>query len=349
MAKEIGIEAVRAALGRVKYPGYASDIVSLGLVEEVAAAPSGAFAITLRQVSENEDVLRQLTQQIHHVLAHELGVDKIELKARRIEAELGEKTGRVRLPGTRYVIAVASGKGGVGKSTVAANIAVALHQLGLSVGLLDADIYGPSMGMMFGAGDQRPKAADKTRFYPIEKYGIKLISMAFFLTDKAPVIWRGPMVMGAVRQFLKDTVWGTQDFLVVDLPPGTGDAQLTLAQQVALDGAVIVTTPQDVAVLDALRAVKMFRQVHCPILGVVENMSVFICPDCGEQEEIFGHGGGARLAAEEGTRLIGRIPLEGTIRDSGDRGMPITLAAPEHPASQAFLEIARQIVRQMPQ
>ena len=349
MAKEIGIEAVRAALGRVKYPGYASDILSLGLVEEVAAAASGAFAITLRQVSENEDVLRQLTQQIHHVLSHELGVDKIELKARRIEAELGEKTGRVRLPGTRYVVAVASGKGGVGKSTVAANIAVALHQLGLSVGLLDADIYGPSMGMMFGVGDQRPKAADKTRFYPIEKYGIKLISMAFFLTDKAPVIWRGPMVMGAVRQFLKDTVWGTQDFLVVDLPPGTGDAQLTLAQQVALDGAVIVTTPQDVAVLDALRAVKMFRQVHCPILGVVENMSVFICPDCGEQEEIFGHGGGARLAAEEGTRLIGRIPLEGTIRDSGDRGMPITLAAPEHPASQAFLEIARQIVRQMPQ
>ena len=156
------------------------------------------------------------------------------------------------------------------------------------------------------------------------------------------------MVMGAVRQFLKDTVWGTQDFLIVDLPPGTGDAQLTLAQQVALDGAVIVTTPQDVAVLDALRAVKMFRQVHCPLLGVVENMSVFVCPDCGEREDIFGHGGGERLAAEEGTRLLGRVPIYGEIRDSGDRGMPITLAAPEHPASQAFLEIARQIVRQMP-
>ena len=349
VAKEIGIDAIRAALGRVKYPGYASDILTLGLVEEVAAAPSGAIAITLRQVTENEEVLRQVAQQINHVLSHELGLEKIELKARRIEPELGEKTGRVRLPGTRYVVAVASGKGGVGKSTVAANIAVALYQLGLSVGLLDADIYGPSMGIMFGTGEERPKAADKTRFLPVEKYGIKLISMAFFLTDKAPVIWRGPMVMSAVRQFLKETVWGTQDFLVVDLPPGTGDAQLTLAQQVALDGVVIVTTPQDVAVLDAQRAVKMFRHVHCPILGVVENMSVFVCPDCGEAEEIFGHGGGDRLAAEEGTKVLGRIPIQNEIRDSGDRGMPITLAAPEHPTSQAFLEIAREIVRQMPE
>jgi ATP-binding protein involved in chromosome partitioning len=349
VAKEIGIDAIRAALGRVKYPGYASDILTLGLVEDISAAPSGAIAITLRQATENEDVLRALGQQIHHALGHELGVEKIELKARRLEAELGEKTGRVRLDGTRYVVAVASGKGGVGKSTVAANIAVALHQLGLSVGLLDADIYGPSMAMMFGTGDQRPRAADKTRFYPVEKYGIKLISMAFFLTDKAPVIWRGPMVMSAVRQFLKETAWGKQDFLIVDLPPGTGDAQLTLAQQVALDGAVIVTTPQDVAVLDALRAVKMFRQVHCPVLGVVENMSLFVCPDCGEPEEIFGHGGGERLAAQEGTRLLGRVPLYPEIRASGDEGMPLTLARPDHPASQVFIEIAREIVRQMPE
>ncbi len=182
----------------------------------------------------------------------------------------------------------------MGKSTVAANIAVALHQLGLSVGLRDADIYGPSMAMMFGTGEQRPRAADKTRFYPVEKYGIKLISMAFFLTDKAPVIWRGPMVMSAVRQFLKETAWGTQDFLIVDLPPGTGDAQLTLAQQVALDGAVIVTTPQDVAVLDALRAVKMFRQVHCPVLGVVENMSLFVSASGWPRRKVPGCSAGSR-------------------------------------------------------
>jgi ATP-binding protein involved in chromosome partitioning len=347
VAREIGIEAVRHALGRVKYPGYADDILTLGMVEDVSAA-DGKITVTLRQATESEDILRQVAQQIHHVLSHELGLDQVELKARKLEPELGEKTGRVRLEGTRHVIAVASGKGGVGKSTVAANLAAALHQLGLSVGLLDADIYGPSMAMMFGTGDARPKAADKTRFYPVEKYGIKLISMAFFLTDKAPVIWRGPMVMSAVRQFLKETVWGTQDFLVVDLPPGTGDAQLTLAQQVALDGAVIVTTPQDVAVLDAVRAVKMFHQVHCPILGIVENMSVFVCPDCGEEEEFFGHGGGERMAAEEQTRLLGRIPIYGEIRESGDNGKPLVLAHPEHPASQVYVQIARQIVEQMP-
>ncbi len=203
--------------------------------------------------------------------------------------------------------------------------------------------------MMFGTGDARPRAADRTRFHPVEKYGVKLISMAFFLSDKAPVIWRGPMVMSAVRQFLKETVWGTQDFLIVDLPPGTGDAQLTLAQQVALDGVVIVTTPQDVAVLDAVRAVKMFRQVHCPLLGVVENMSVFVCPDCGEEEEIFGRGGGERMAAEEHTRLLGRIPIYGEIRASGDAGTPLVLAHPDHPASRVFMDIARQVVALMPE
>jgi ATP-binding protein involved in chromosome partitioning len=348
VAKAIGIDAVRGALGRVKYPGYATDIVTLGMVEDVSAAADGAITVTLRQATENEEVLKQIAQQIHHALSHELGLERVELKARRLEPELGEKTGRVRLEGTRYVIAVASGKGGVGKSTVAANLAVALHQLGLSVGLLDADIYGPSMAMMFGTGDARPRAADKTRFHPVEKYGIKLISMAFFLTDKAPVIWRGPMVMSAVRQFLKETVWGTQDFLIVDLPPGTGDAQLTLVQQVALDGVVVVTTPQDVAVLDAVRAVKMFNQVHCPLLGIVENMSLFVCPDCGEEEEIFGRGGGERMAAEEETKLLGRIPIHGEIRESGDSGMPLVMARPEHPASRIFMEIARQIVREMP-
>jgi ATP-binding protein involved in chromosome partitioning len=348
VATAIGIDALRGALGRVKYPGYATDIVTFGMVDDIAAAADGAITVTLRQATENEEVLKQVAQQIHHALSHELGLERVELKARRLEPELGEKTGRVRLEGTRYVIAVASGKGGVGKSTVAANLAVALHELGLSVGLLDADIYGPSMAMMFATGDARPQAADKTRFHPVEKYGIKLMSMAFFLTDKAPVIWRGPMVMSAVRQFLKDTVWGKQDFLIVDLPPGTGDAQLTLAQQVALDGVVVVTTPQDVAVLDAVRAVKMFNQVHCPLLGIVENMSLFVCPDCGEEEEIFGRGGGERMAAEEGTRLLGRIPIHGEIRESGDAGMPLVMVRPEHPASQILMEIARQIVRLMP-
>jgi ATP-binding protein involved in chromosome partitioning len=289
-----------------------------------------------------------LADGIHHALTHGLGITDVELRVRKLEAELGEKTGRVRLEGTRHIIAVASGKGGVGKSTVAANLACALAQLGLSVGLLDADIYGPSIPMMFGTGVERPKSAGGQNFYPLEKYGVKLISIGFFLGERAPVIWRGPMVMGAVRQFLKDTLWGTQDFLIVDLPPGTGDAQLTLAQQVAIDGVVIVTTPQDVALLDALRAVRMFRQVHCPLLGVVENMSYFECPDCGERDELFGHGGGERMAMQEHTNLLARIPLQTEIRKSGDEGAPLVVSNPSHPVSAAFKELAKRIVDAMP-
>jgi ATP-binding protein involved in chromosome partitioning len=342
-------EAVFEALGGVKYPGFPANILELGIVEEVSPKPGGGFAITIRQATEREDTMQKLAASIHEALTHGLGVEGVELRVRRLEAELGEKTGRVRLPGTRYVIAVGSGKGGVGKSTVAANLAVALTQLGHSVGLLDADIYGPSVPMMFGTGDERPKAVDQQHFYPIEKFGVRLISIGFFLGEKAPIIWRGPMVMGAVRQFLKDTLWGTQDFLVVDLPPGTGDAQLTLAQQVAIDGAVVVTTPQDVALLDATRAVKMFRQVHCPILGIVENMGYFVCPDCGEREEIFGRGGADKMAAEESLPVLSRVPIYTEIREGGDRGVPITVANPKHPASQAYLDLARKVVAAMPQ
>jgi ATP-binding protein involved in chromosome partitioning len=301
VATTVSLEQVAASLAQVTYPGYQTDIVSLGLVEGIMPGADGGYAITLRSGTDREEILRDLASRIHQALAHGLGVSKVEFKVRKVEPELGEKTGKVRLEGTRFVVAVASGKGGVGKSTVAANLAAALARLGHKVGLLDADIYGPSVPMMFGTGDERPRTAGGQSFYPIERFGVKLISIGFFLNDKAPVIWRGPMVMGAVKQFLKDTMWGTQDFLIVDLPPGTGDAQLTLAQEVAIDGAVIVTTPQDVALADALRAVRMFRQVHCPLLGVVENMSYFECPDCGERDEIFGHGGGEKMAVDEHT------------------------------------------------
>jgi len=348
VARKVSVEAVLEALGRINYPGYAADIVALGLVEEVAPRPDGSFSILVRQPSENDAVMRQLADGIHRNLTHDLGIKDVELRIRRLEPELGEKTGRVRLEGTKYVVAVASGKGGVGKSTVAANLACALAQRGLGVGLLDADIYGPSVPMMFGTGHERPKSAGGQNFYPIEKYGVKLISIGFFLGERAPVIWRGPMVMGAVRQFLKDTLWGTQDFLIVDLPPGTGDAQLTLAQQVSLDGAVIVTTPQDVALLDALRAVRMFRQVHCPILGVVENMSYFECPDCGEREELFGHGGGERMAVQEHVDLLARIPIHTEVRVAGDEGMPLVVANPNHPASIVFKQLAERVVAAMP-
>lgn len=349
MVKPVPIEAVVEALGHVKYPGYDTDILTLGVLEDVSERPQGGFSLVLRQATERDELMREIAAAVHHQLGHELGVAEVELKVRRLEPELGERTGKVRLEGTRHIVAVASGKGGVGKSTVAANLAVALKGLGLSVGLLDSDIYGPSVPMMFGTGDERPKAAGRQNFYPIKRHGISLVSIGFFLDERAPVIWRGPMVMGAVRQFLKDTLWGSQDFLIVDLPPGTGDAQLTLAQQVSLDGAIIVTTPQDVAVLDAQRAVKMFRQVHCPLLGVVENMSYFICPDCGERDELFGEGGGARLAQTEGVKLLARLPIYPAVREAGDRGTPITVAEPHHPASQAFIELARQVVAAMPE
>jgi ATP-binding protein involved in chromosome partitioning len=346
--RQIPTDDIFAALARVSYPGYTADLVTLGIIEEVAPSANGGFTITLRHAGDKEAILKQIAGRIHEALAHELGVAKVEFKVHKIEPEIGEKSGRARLAGTRWVIAVASGKGGVGKSTVAANLAVGLSRLGHKVGLLDADIYGPSVPTMFAVSGERPRAAGGQSFYPIEKYGIKLISIGFFVTDKTPIIWRGPMVMSAVRQFLQDTLWGTQDFLIVDLPPGTGDAQLTLAQQVALDGVVIVTTPQDVALADALRAVRMFRQVHCPLLGVVENMSYFTCPDCGERDEIFGHGGGVKLGRAEGMETLAELPLLSEIRETGDRGAPITYALPEHPASQAFIELARRVAAVMP-
>ena len=348
MAREVSTDEVMAALSRVNYPDYPTDIVSLGIVEQVAAGEHGGIVLTLRQATAREEVMRQIASEVHRVLTHELGV-QAEFRVHPIAAELGETTGRVRMAGTDHVVAVASGKGGVGKSTVAANLAVALVRLGFKVGLLDADIYGPSVPMMFGVGGERPQSAGDKSFYPIEKHGVKLISVGFFVTDKTPVIWRGPMVMSAVRQFLNDTVWGTNDFLVVDLPPGTGDAQLTLAQLVSIDGVVIVTTPQEVATLDAERAVRMFRQVNCPILGVVENMSYFVCPDCGERDDLFGSGGGAKMAKKEGVPLLAEIPLFAELREAADRGRPLTLAQPEHPASAAFIELARRVAAAMPE
>jgi ATP-binding protein involved in chromosome partitioning len=348
VAQEISNDEVMAALRRVNYPDYPTDIVSLGIVEQIAPADDGGIVLTLRQATAREEVTRQLASEVHRVLTHDLGI-RAEFRVHPIAAELGEATGRVRLAGTGHVVAVASGKGGVGKSTVAANLAVALGTLGYKVGLLDADIYGPSVPMMFGIGAQRPQSAGDKSFYPIEKHGVKLISIGFFVTDKTPVIWRGPMVMSAVRQFLNDTVWGVNDFLVVDLPPGTGDAQLTLAQLVSIDGVVIVTTPQAVATLDAERAVRMFRQVNCPILGVVENMSYFVCPDCGERDDLFGTGGGAKMAKAERVPLLAEIPIVAALREAGDRGTPLTLAHPEHPASAAFVELARRVAAAMPE
>jgi ATP-binding protein involved in chromosome partitioning len=244
------------------------------------------------------------------------------------------------------IVAVASGKGGVGKSTIAVNLACALARLGRDVGLLDADVYGPSVPLMLGLVD-KPEVRPDKRIVPVERHGLKAISMGMFVGERTPVIWRGPMVTKLITEFLKNVEWGPLDYLIIDLPPGTGDAQLTVAQQVPLSGGVIVTTPQDVALLDVRRGIKMFQQVKAPVLGVIENMSYHLCPGCGARAELFGHGGGEAMARQFGVPFLGDIPLLGAIRDAGDRGTPIVVADPEHPQSRALFAIAGAVETQL--
>lgn len=249
------------------------------------------------------------------------------------------------IPLVRNVVAVASGKGGVGKSTVATNLALSLAQSGATVGLVDADIYGPNIPLMMGFTEKPDLFGDENnKIVPLKAYGIKLMSIGFFIgDDDRPVIWRGPMVHGAINQFLRDVNWGELDYLVVDLPPGTGDAPLSLSQLVPVAGVVIVTTPQDVALQDVVKGIAMFERLEVPILGVIENMSSFVCPNCGETTEIFGHGGGERLSEKYGLPLLGRIPLDVRIRAGGDEGQPVVMALPESPLAETFVSTARQV------
>lgn len=254
----------------------------------------------------------------------------------------GQRQGKENLiPGVRHVIAVSSGKGGVGKSTVAANLAVALAQSGASVGLMDADIYGPNIPMMMGA--PKPPEQQDGKIAPAESHGVKFISMGFFVPEETAVVWRGPMVHTAIQQFFRDVLWGELDYLLIDLPPGTGDAQLTLAQLVPICGAITVTTPQEVALHDVRKGLMMFQKVNVPLLGIVENMSHFVCPHCGERSEIFSYGGGERAAEKLGIPFLGRIPIDPAIRVGGDAGVPIVVANPDSPQAQAFREIAAKI------
>jgi ATP-binding protein involved in chromosome partitioning len=245
------------------------------------------------------------------------------------------------IPGVKNVIAVSSGKGGVGKSTVAVNLAMALAGLGNSVGLLDTDVYGPNVPIMVGV-NREPESKGQ-RLIPVEAYGVKVMSLGFLNPGDRPVVWRGPMLHTAVRQFLYDVEWGELNYLIVDMPPGTGDAQLSLAQLVPVQGAVLVTTPQEVALADVRKALNMFEQVRIPVLGIVENMSYFICPNCDSKHAIFGSGGGALLATKYGTALLGQIPLAESVRESGDAGVPVVIGAPGSPNAQAFVEIARRV------
>ena len=273
------------------------------------------------------------------------GPVRLALRA-RIAPFVGNR-GAEALPGISNVIAVASGKGGVGKSTVAANFALALARQGARVGVLDADIYGPSQPRMMGLSGQRPTTRDGKSFEPLSNYGVKVMSIGFLIDDEQPMVWRGPMVTQALVQLLGETRWGDLDYLVVDMPPGTGDIQLTMAQRVPLSGAVVVTTPQEIALLDARKGLMMFRKVEVPVLGIVENMSVHVCPACGHESHVFGVGGGKGMAERYGVPLLGELPLDLRIREQADAGSPTVVGDPESAAARAYMSVARKAAAQL--
>jgi len=340
-------EMVLDALKKVKFPGLSRDIVSFGFVHDLKVQ-DGAVTFTIRFQSENPNVGRQLVTDSEAAVRALPGVTSVtatlDVGSRQQQAPASR--GEI-LESVKYKIAVASGKGGVGKSTVSTNLSLALRQLGFTVGLLDADIYGPSQQMMLGISGRPQIDEQDEKIMPMERHGVKTMSLGLITDPDTPVIWRGPMVMKALDQFLTDVKWGTLDFMIIDLPPGTGDAQLTLTQRVPLTGAVVVTTPQDVALIDARKGLAMFRKVNVPVLGIIENMSYFICRHCGEREEIFGHGGGKKTAEMLGVPFLGEVPLDPKVVVGGDSGEPIVVLDPTSPAAAAFRELARQVVAQV--
>src|SRR5438876_8755289 len=320
----ISAEQVRDALRSVRYPGFSRDIVSFGLVKDVQI-DDGDVKVQLALATNDPNIPATIKNDAEKILRALNGVRtvKILIDIHAPPGGAGATVGAQRIPGIKHIIAVASGKGGVGKSTVAANLAVALEQSKARVGLCDCDIYGPSISLMFGTR-QRPTATEENKIVPIEQYGLRLMSMGFLLDDTSPAILRGPMVTRYTQQFLRQVEWGELDYLVLDLPPGTGDIQLTIVQTVALSGAIIVTTPQEVALIDARKAATMFDKVNVPVLGLVENMSYFVSPSDGQRYDIFGSGGGEREARRIRVPLLGQIPLDIATRQAGDRGMPVT-------------------------
>jgi len=342
----ISEDSIRTALATVKYPGFSRDIVSFGLVKSVQVE-DGKVLVEITLATRDANVPRMIHESAMATLKALPGVRDVKLNFDIKEPPSGAQgpvTATSSIPGVKRVIAVASGKGGVGKSTVSANLAVALSRTGASVGLCDCDLYGPSIAHMFGT-DARPYATDNNQIIPVRKHGLQLMSMGLLLDDSSPVIVRGPMATRYTQQFLRQCAWEDLDYLILDLPPGTGDIQLTVMQSVALTGAVIVTTPQEVALIDARKAVSMFSKLNVPILGLIENMSHFVCPNDGNVYHIFGKGGGEREAKRLGVPLLGQIPLEIDVRESGDSGSPVALQDPSaHPASAAFQKVAAQVV-----
>ena len=337
---------VLSVLRQIKYPGLSRDIVSFGFVKDLAI-DGGVIRFRLEMTTESPRAGEEIKREAEEKLRALPGVTDVGIRmdVRLPTFQQPPPTAKTNaVPGVRHIVAVASGKGGVGKSTVSANLAIALAKLGFKVGLMDSDIYGPSQQMMMGI-DEKPFVDENEKILPIERHGVRVISIGFITDPDQPVIWRGPMVMRAVEQLLMDVTWGELDFLLVDMPPGTGDAQLTLTQKVALSGAVVVTTPQDVALIDARKGLAMFRKVGVPLLGIVENMSFYECPKCGHHENIFSTGGGERTAKELGVPFLGRIPIDPKVVTGGDKGTPIVASDPEGVVGKAFLETAKAVAK----
>ena len=333
-------QSIEAALKGVNYPGYSRDIVSFGLVKNIATA-NGSASIALELTTHNPEIAAQLKAAVETVATTVEGIDRAMVQIKMPPAGQAPASGQAgpnRMPGINKVIAVASGKGGVGKSTCAVNLACALSQDGGEIGLLDCDIYGPSVPLMMGV-NERPLVNLEEKLVPLMSHGVKLMSMGFLLEGDQPVIWRGPMIMKTIQQFVMQVDWGTLDYLLIDLPPGTGDAQLSLCQTVPLDGGVIITTPQEASLGVVRKGIAMFERVNVPILGIVENMSYFTAPN-GDRIEIFGHGGGAAEAKRQGTAFLGEVPLFTEIREGGDTGIPVMVKSPEGAPAQAFSAVA---------
>jgi ATP-binding protein involved in chromosome partitioning len=337
-------DAILAVLRTVKDRASDRDIVSLNFVRDVEIKGAVVkFKLVLPiPASPSKAKLEQAAREAVESLP---GVETVEVSLESRIPKAGPSQGKQSVQGIGNIIAVSSGKGGVGKSTVAVNLAVALARFNAKVGLLDTDVYGPNVPIMVGVNKEPVVQGQK--LVPLEAYGVKVMSLGFLNPGDRPVVWRGPMLHTAVRQFLYDVQWGDLDYLIVDMPPGTGDAQLSLAQLVPVQGAVLVTTPQEVALADVRKALNMFEQVHIPVLGIVENMSYFVCPNCSEKHEIFGSGGGEELARRYNTRLLGQIPLAVSVREGGDRGVPIVIGDPDGEQAGAFFQIAENVASEL--
>src|SRR5712664_4439140 len=337
--------AVLEALKVVKDPDLHRDIVSLGFIKDLKI-DGGRVAFTIELTTPACPVKDQMRDQARAAVLQVPGVESVDVHmSARVREAVGSDGTRQSIPGVKNVIAVGAGKGGVGKTTVAVNLAIALAKCGSKVGIIDADIYGPNVPIMLGLKTEL--TTDGKKIVPAEKYGLQVISMGFLTGDDAPIIWRGPMLHGALQQFFREVAWKNLDYLVVDLPPGTGDVALSLSQTVPVAGAIVVTTPQQVSLADSRRAIAMYKKLNIPPLGVIENMSYFVCRNCNHEADIFGHGGGEQMASELKIPFLGRIPIYQPIREGSDNGVPLLISEPDSPASRAFVAAAEQAAAQV--